>query len=88
MTPIELADIDELKKMYVDGECDEDLCKRAIEIRDGLKGATRIMGYFGLHAARDLAIKEDYFAEVIAEIRAHRHALALRAYDDHCAKNP
>ncbi len=77
--------IDELEKILNDGGSDQELCDKAIEIVEWLVEESEIVKHTA-NISRALGIKaqEDYFVEVIEQIRARRHDHALDVFKKHC----
>lgn len=77
--------IDELEKILNDGGSDQELCHKAIEIVEWLVEESEIVKHTA-NISRAIGIKaqEDFFVEVIEQIRARRHNKALDAFKKHC----
>ena len=77
--------IDELEKILDDGGSDKELCDKAIEIVEWLVEESEIVKQTA-NIAKAMGIKEqeDYFVQVIDQIRARRHDHALDSFKQHC----
>ena len=77
--------IDELEKILNDGGSDQELCDKAIEIVEWLLDEDEIVKQTAnISKAIGLKEQQDFFVEVIDQIRARRHDHALDAFKKHC----
>lgn len=83
------ADIQDLEKMLNDGEGDEDLCDRAVEIFERLRDEERRFRYFVNSPERKRVEDETKdFVHVIDEINERRHEHALDKFKEYLKQQP
>lgn len=83
------TDIADLEKMLNDGEGDGDLCNRAIEIFERLRGEAHRLKQ-PVHAKERARIEAEAqdFVNVVGQIKQRRHEHALDQFEDYLDKQP